>query len=338
MLRLNDQVSPEADSFGLYRDLISELFVTERASPELFSADLTAKSIGSLFLHSGYHGAAIYDRAIGKVRSDGLDDVAVMRVDAGQYRADFDGIDHALGAGDMVIIDRSRPLKLDTDNNRMTNLNLPRTFVERIGFVPDDLHGQLIKGNRCHLISANLNALLALDESEGNIATGEGDAAIDAEAIEEGAGLLVASLLLRTAQFQGAGQHDKLFSRAASLIRTEIENPQLSVHFLSNALGVSRASLYRAFADHGGVRHYVNEVRLRFARYLLRTGRVQRVSSAAIESGFTSLSHFSSMYHKRFSERPSTHLRGTIATADDDGSLLGPARLARWNQAFSSRK
>ncbi len=78
-------------------------------------------------------------------------------------------------------------------------------------------------------------------------------------------------------------------------------------------MGVSRATLYRAFDDEGGVARYIQDRRLRLARSALRRRHGAEPGSASIATiaeiaetyGFPSASHFSRLFKARFGYSPS---------------------------------
>ena len=84
---------------------------------------------------------------------------------------------------------------------------------------------------------------------------------------------------------------------------------------LANDLGISMRAMQANFRKYFGVspRDYLLECRLERTReHLLLAGVNSSVTSVALASGFTDLSHFSMKYRKRYGELPSATLRSAL--------------------------
>jgi AraC-like DNA-binding protein len=86
-----------------------------------------------------------------------------------------------------------------------------------------------------------------------------------------------------------------------------LDNPELGVASLCAAFGASRATIYRGFADEGGVARYVTRRRLERAYRDLAgappdRGRVRRVAE---RWGFACPYHFSRAFRRQFDLWPS---------------------------------
>ena len=83
--------------------------------------------------------------------------------------------------------------------------------------------------------------------------------------------------------------------------------PDLNVATIARACAVSRATLYRAFDNHGGVAAQIQRMRLDRAREALRSrfNGVPTITGIAFDYGFSSQGHFSRAYRARFGYSPS---------------------------------
>lgn len=91
-----------------------------------------------------------------------------------------------------------------------------------------------------------------------------------------------------------------------SYINRNLSNPDLDVDHLCKIFNLSRPSVYRDFADIGGVASYITQRRLERAYYQLLTmpahqGRVKEVANSL---GFHDLAHFSRRFRKQFGMPP----------------------------------
>jgi AraC-like DNA-binding protein len=78
------------------------------------------------------------------------------------------------------------------------------------------------------------------------------------------------------------------------------------IDLLSPSVGVSRATLYRAFDGDGGVNRYIQDRRLHHARLALqRRKEVQTITEIAYDHGFASPNHFSRLFRARYGYPPS---------------------------------
>ena len=115
--------------------------------------------------------------------------------------------------------------------------------------------------------------------------------------------------VLRSCGVESEPPQDKLYRAAVSYCLENYKDAQLCVADVAAAMGVSRATLCRLFAErHGGVKAYINRVRVDYARYLLQTTDL-RIAQIAEEAGFAEVSTFYRAYRRRFGEAP-TERRG----------------------------
>ena len=111
--------------------------------------------------------------------------------------------------------------------------------------------------------------------------------------------------------------------RADTLLRYVEENlqdPNLSIGQICGALGISRTTLYRVFAEHGGVARYILKRRLDRAYDELAHGTPQRglIGTVALRWAFPDAAQFTRQFRAQFGCRPS----------DVAGSALSAAELA----------
>ena len=101
-----------------------------------------------------------------------------------------------------------------------------------------------------------------------------------------------------------AGEPGRL-AAACRFIRAHLGDEDLSPDRIAAAIGCSRATLYRLFADHPmTIAEYVRECRLQAAMTTLSGRSGGSVSSVAARLGFTDPSTFSQAFRRRFGVSP----------------------------------
>lgn len=105
------------------------------------------------------------------------------------------------------------------------------------------------------------------------------------------------------------GNDDALMETIMRIINTNLNNHMLNVEFLANEVGISRTHLYRKVKEITGlsISDFIRNQRLYQASILLKEGKIN-VTQIAYEVGFTSQSHFSTLFKKQFGISPSEYM------------------------------
>lgn len=94
---------------------------------------------------------------------------------------------------------------------------------------------------------------------------------------------------------------DKLLKKAARIIETHLDNPELTPTSVAAQMGTSVRNLHRVFARHlltPG--KYIIEERLTLCAQRLKQDSDAQISNIAMDCGFVDLSHFSKLFKARF--------------------------------------
>ncbi len=203
--------------------------------------------------------------------------------------------------GDVCLIDLGQPFEFDCTPGVIIALmtsrdDFPATMRDR------DLHGAVARaGNPATgLLTAHMRAL---------------DAAAAALTNEEGLVACRAMLLLAEAAFPPGrdsrapppdAEDQALYDRACAYIEEHLGDPGLALAGMTEALGVSRTSLYRLFENAGGAAAYIRERRLLRGYEIIKADLRPDLSLAEIGAGqgFGSEAYFNRAFKQRFGLSP----------------------------------
>ena len=250
---------------------------------------------------------------VGRGRSNGQ---TMRRNPREAARADIDGInllvnlapivgdcagrDVRAASGDVQLRDLSRHTVSRLDEVDVYSLLIPRRHVPAALLHPDG-HGLILGRDTAagRLIGGHIRILVdmvgGLDETQRQAG--------------------VRAALLMTARAMGderplapearAALRLGLRWRAERLISRNPLDPELSADALAKACGGSRATLYRAFDEDGGVHRFIQQRRLEHAHQALWRRDRQSVCDIAYGHGFPSQPHFSRVFRRHFGYSPS---------------------------------
>lgn len=226
-------------------------------------------------------------------------------------------------AGDITFLSRARPFVTGIQSDyEEIRIAVPRaTFEARIGSA-DDFAGRCLSG---HAAQAPFKASLRAFAGSA------------ADASEEEAGVAVEGILhlLRSLAAGARERWDTEVSREAiaSLARGQIErrlrDPQLDPAAIQRALGLSRAHLYRAFAETGGVAAAIRDARLDLVhrRLTSRGSDGLMIATIAYECGFLDVAAFNHAFRRRFGLTPRDVRASRSGTGGD--ALAPPPETTR---------
>ncbi|WP_404362148.1 transcriptional regulator FeaR [Marinobacter sp.] len=211
----------------------------------------------------------------------------------GESRVEQAGNGSLLKAGDIVLVDSSLPFSFSYGcQSHQISLILPRSVIERTLNLSGIELGIRIPAHS-HIASV-ANRLIAeaaycdrLDPEEG-------------AAITDSLIMLIRPSVIRSLGEQNP--NDRIFLRAASFIRDNIGEQDLSARVIGGATGTSVRGLYRAFAARSlTVAGYIKSQRLEMcADYLQRAkGRIN-LTEVGYRFGFSSPSAFSTAFRQHF--------------------------------------
>ena len=106
-------------------------------------------------------------------------------------------------------------------------------------------------------------------------------------------------------------QEGRFLNKFRAKLDEQLDNEDLSIQDLCVALNMSRSQLYRKFTaiTNQPIGRYIRSFRLLRAKEMMESAG-RNVSEAAMDTGFKSLSHFSTAFREEFGFPPSDLVRG----------------------------
>ncbi|MBO9695206.1 MAG: helix-turn-helix domain-containing protein [Sphingopyxis sp.] len=271
------------------------------ASPQL-EGTIRSRQAAGLWFGSITFNAQRYNRDRRIIAWSDLDQYLVAVVAGGGLSGDFAGASVTARSGDICVLDLTQTVQSDVTAGGMFSTLIPRPVLARAtGYA--NLHGLVLKAHlpMTKLLTAYLGGL-----SDFGNQTSDDEAAAVEEAL-----VTILTAALRGEQPDGTGDLRPLSmalrQRALDFIDSNIHNPDLSPDYILRRFHVSRAHLYRAFAEDGGISSVIRDRRLDAAFLeLTRTDVAARsVTEIAFALGFTNASHFLRRFRERFGLTPS---------------------------------
>ncbi len=294
-----DYVRPH-EAYDFWREIAFNDFAADKAPPETdggfraSAAGLTWE--GADFFHTR-SSAVSGQRDKQHIEADGLDGISIGLVLQGSRRASTAHGHYRADAGAFFVYDGRQTSRVEWTEHEAMYLVIRRAELRTaLGRDPegDDLHQSL---GRSPVLS------LLRDQFE---LTARHMTKVDAE----GRALLLyqarQSALLALASSAEEGSESALFRAAIRLIETRLANPALSADHLARALGISRATLYRAFAASGvGVAETIRDLRLDRLRRALESADARvPVADLALACGILDTANLSRRFRRRFGMSP----------------------------------
>ncbi|MEM7750298.1 MAG: AraC family transcriptional regulator [Pseudomonadota bacterium] len=221
--------------------------------------------------------------------------------------------------GDVHLFDIRHPFQAISDGVDQISIYLP---YEDVGYDPmhDPSHLVFRAGS-----STNLLIKSAVEVIHGQLPE---TPVKDASALITGVCGMLKGILASGRVPEGSQDaHEKL--RARSIRKFILENltdPDMNADRLIKKFGASRATVYRAFAEEGGIARYILDQRLERAKWDLMTGDGKRglVRATAERYGFQDTGNFNRAFRRKFGAAPRDFM-GSVITGGSGKSIDKPA-------------
>jgi AraC-like DNA-binding protein len=300
---------PENQRFDVWRAGIATHVVTREGQPgSAFDAIVDAWTLGDLVITHSRIGAVKMVRSTDLANRDGRDWILILLLKSGSmsFSAPHSGQDHTLGPGELAIYDMS--LASETIGSAMDVITcvLSRRLLTSINDL-HRFHGVVVGSAWGRLI---VDYLLSFVRQLPHMSA------------EDAANLVTSFTGLLTTVMKAFGQKKLLEGKRSSSVRKRVEHhvngrlgsDGLTPAQISKDLGISKPSLYRAFAHVGGAAAYVRKRRLETIHALLNgTEGDVAIGQLARRYGFVSAAHFSRAFKKQFGFGPRSARSGAVA-------------------------
>jgi AraC family transcriptional activator of tynA and feaB len=301
----------EQERFAYWHDLICRLFprAAGRRGDELpFVAHLDQSVLGTIEVSDISCNALRYDRARQDQRQDDNEDFLLSLMLQGSAQLEQDGRIAVQGPGDIVLYDAARPFIYDFPQAyRILLAKIPRRAM--LGRLPDAERMTAVTVES-HSTLGGLAANMMRTAASLNL---PGEAPASARVGASLVDILSAAIELElSGRKELCNRQAALLKRAKEHMRARLDETELDVDRIANALHVSPRTLSRAFASEGTtVIRWLWSARLEASYTALKEGCATQVTDVALGCGFTSGSHFSRMFKSTYGVLPHTLLRGT---------------------------
>lgn len=247
------------------------------------------------------------------IASEGLDHYLIQVYRRGVCDGTYGETQNTVRPGDIKVIDLAQPfhtLNTDFDN---TTLTLPRAVLAPLLERPDGMHGTVLhrQSPLGRVLAAHIHTLAEVSDT---LSTAEGIA------LAAGTARLVAACLGASDR----AREETLPYRIAAVgqavrdfIDCNITLPELGPDLLARQFRMSRAQIYRLFAEEHGVAAYIQSRRLHHCFLALTNPALahRRVSEIAFDFGITSEAHFSRAFRRIYGVTPTEARFGAIVAS-----------------------
>jgi AraC-like DNA-binding protein len=246
-------------------------------------------------------GSTQLDRSTLEVRFDNERRYALCLPVVGRLQATQFARTESCPAGSMIMMSGSEPLSLQMSGyTEVLMLMLPPDLIESRMVRPSGVCCRQI--SKCEGVNGLVHcAVIALEEA----AAAMGEAEIRKAALLIGELIVLALGRLSDVKPTGSPVRAANLLRAKEIVRKRCDDPDLTLADVAKECELSLRYMHDLFRDDGRTfREYITHERLMRARRMLETGNA-KVTEVCMASGFSSLSHFSTVFRRAFSVSPS---------------------------------
>lgn len=242
-----DQVTPN-EAYDSWRETVFHDFAADRRPSDAQPFTAWAKAlISPRTQFSSFASASLSgQRTAADYQADGNADFYIGFVVSGSRRHSFGEQRHLAHAGDVYLYDPSMTSQVEWADHEGFQLALRRSDVAAaIGHNQLSAETLLAELKASPILPFLRNQLFLLSRTSDGLSLNQKETILNASV-----DLALSMLREAPAEDQQTNHRRGLMVAAEQFIVSHIADPKLNARTISNALGCSRATLYRAFADH----------------------------------------------------------------------------------------
>lgn len=299
--RSNSARTPADERNQAWSRLLSALTIVRahNDSSRPMQAALTSYDLGRIMLARCSSSTVQYLRHGENGPTTDLDGYVLLQllVD-GCGTATFDDADIKLQRGDICLIDLAQRTQLSFGSDcEQVNVLIPRELLQENR---GTLHGRVLRSGQslCRMLSEHLMQLLEMLPTLAH-------AHVDTMSRATLAVLRICLNQHADNKPAQMSQGEALLTRMLAYIDAQLGNPELGAHMLQQDFSVSRATVYRIFAEYNGVNQCIREKRLHCAFTDLSSRPHQQIGPVVFRWGFSCERQFQRAFSARFGMTPS---------------------------------
>lgn len=315
-----------------WRQAVSSLFDIEPAGDH-FEAAISSFAIGNVLIGQSAASAQIFRRNEAVIQRSQIDHVMVQLYLAGGFSGQAEGMPIVVDPGDICCFDLAFGFETRADDFQNITMIIPKSALQPLT-TGDFFHGLVLKSGETVnlLLATHMRELLCLCPEIKSAEIG----LVEQMTTE----LVRLCLRMPRRQFLAPDADARsVVGRAKAYIAERLGNPDLDGQMICQALGVSRATLYRHFEPLGGVASVIRNWRLSNAFGELERNGLEPLQVIARRNGFRNTGVFARAFKTRYGVSPSTFrtMRARIGerreSRDRTNGAIPPASdLTRWMQ------